>query len=454
MLQTQLLDHPEGIDVGGDIRAHAGQDQARAAATKSAPGQGMADRVTRDGACGPALPFTAGKPACAPMAPLGYSTNLHAAETLAELHARVVPFATAARQTLDWARLGLDLRLGDAALADLAAPGALADLRATFDDHGLSAHTLNGFPLRAFQAPRVKEQAYLPDWTDPERLASSLRLLDVALALSADPVVTISTVPGSYRPFGAQRNDAAVIAGNLGRWAAAAHRAREATGRTAILCLEPEPWCLLETSHDVAWFWRGPLATYGLAAAQAEIGAAGAEALARHLGVCVDTCHLSLAFEDQATAVTRMAAAGAVIGKCQFSAAPEVRSPATDPAGVAALRALTEPRFMHQTAATSAAGSVVRSEDLPGLDQLLARLPHATAVRSHFHIPVFREPTASGLSSTVHDSLAGLQACLAHGCPHIAVETYTWSILAAAEQDALAGTIRELAFLAQQVPPS
>ena len=388
------------------------------------------------------------------MAPLGYSTNLHAAETLAELHARVVPFATAARQTLDWARLGLDLRLGDAALADLAAPGALADLRATFDDHGLSAHTLNGFPLRAFQAPRVKEQAYLPDWTDPERLASSLRLLDVALALSADPVVTISTVPGSYRPFGAQRNDAAVIAGNLGRWAAAAHRAREATGRTAILCLEPEPWCLLETSHDVAWFWRGPLATYGLAAAQAEIGAAGAEALARHLGVCVDTCHLSLAFEDQATAVTRMAAAGAVIGKCQFSAAPEVRSPATDPAGVAALRALTEPRFMHQTAATSAAGSVVRSEDLPGLDQLLARLPHATAVRSHFHIPVFREPTASGLSSTVHDSLAGLQACLAHGCPHIAVETYTWSILAAAEQDALAGTIRELAFLAQQVPPS
>ena len=83
-------------------------------------------------------------------------------------------------------------------------------------------------------------------------------------------------------------------------------------------------------------------------------------------------------------------------------------------------------------------------EDLHQLDRCLARLPGATAVRSHFHIPVFREPQTSGLSSTVADSRAGLAACLAAGCAHVSVETYTWSILAANERDALDGTVREL----------
>lgn len=386
------------------------------------------------------------------MRPIGYSTNLHAAESLDELLARMVPFAAAVRDALGWNQLGVDLRLGDRALTDLAAPGAQLRLRRALDQHRLTAHTLNGFPLREFQAARVKEQAYLPDWTDPERLASSLRLLEVALALSDDPLVTISTVPGSYRPFGPARNDPALIAANLGRWAAAAHRVFLATGRTAILALEPEPWCLLENSHDVAWFWRGPLAEYGIAAACAEVGAEGAAAIARHLGVCVDTCHLSLAFEDQSAAVARMAAAGALIAKCQFSAAPEVVDPGTDALGVAALRALAEPRFMHQAAARSATGSVVKVADLDELDTLLSRLPNATAVRSHFHIPVFRTPTASGLSTTVADSAAGLAACRAHGCTHIAVETYTWSILAADEQDARQGTIRELRHLQGLLP--
>ncbi len=386
---------------------------------------------------------------CTVMRPIGYSTNLHAAESLNELVARMVPFAAAVRIGLGWDRLGVDLRLGDRALADLTLPGAQARLRRALDEHHLAAHTLNGFPLSEFQAARVKEQAYLPDWTDPARLTSSLRLLEVALALSDDRLLTISTVPGSYRPFGLAHNDPAIIAANLGRWAAAAHRVFLATGRTAVLALEPEPWCLLENSHDVAWFWQGPLAEHGVAAATEEVGAEGAAAVARHLGVCVDTCHLSLAFEEQATAVARMAAAGALIAKCQFSAAPEVLHPGTDAPGVAALRALAEPRFLHQTAARSASGSVVKVSDLDQLDTLLSRLPNATAVRSHFHIPVFRQPTANGLSTTVADSAAGLAACRAHGCTHVAVETYTWSILAANEQDARSGTIRELQHLDQ-----
>lgn len=388
------------------------------------------------------------------MPPLGYSSNLHPAEGADEVAATVRTFAGEARRRLGWQRLGIDLRLGSRAIADLGDAEALGRLRRALDDSAVEAFTINAFPLRPFQQPVVKREAYLPDWTMAERLADTRRLIPIALALSDGDEVTISTSPGTYRPLAAGAGVERVVASALGAWAAAAAIAHRASGRSVVLCLEPEPWCLLETSYDVAAFWRGPLAEHGLAAATAALDgdqAAARAALARHLGICFDTCHLSLAFEDQAQACARMAGAGARIAKCQVSAAPEVRVPRDDAAGVAALRALAEPRFLHQTAAATAAGSMAKVEDLDQLDACLARLPDAVAVRSHFHIPVFREPTTQGLSTTITDSLAGLAACRAAGCAHIAVETYTWSILAATERDALAGTVTELQWLQERM---
>jgi sugar phosphate isomerase/epimerase len=390
-----------------------------------------------------------------PLAPLGYSSNLHAAETVDELEGVLASFTAEARRRLGWERLGLDLRLGSVAIRELAAdPKPLARLRRALDAAGAAAHSLNAFPLRPFQAAVVKADAYRPDWTESEREYDTIAIIPVALGLSDDRLVTVSTVPGSYRPFGAARNDHGAIAGALGRFAAHAALAKRACGRQVVLALEPEPWCTLETSHDAVAFWRGPLASHGVVAAAALLDgdqAAARTAVAEHLGVCFDTCHLSLAFEDQRAAVARLVAAGVRIAKCQFSAAPEVLDPHHDRAGVAALRALAEPRFMHQTAAASASGSLSKVEDLDQLDTCLARLPSATAVRSHFHIPVFREPQGSGLSSTVADSRIGLAACIAAGCEHLSVETYTWSILAAHERDALDGTVRELVALQQAV---
>ena len=388
------------------------------------------------------------------MLPLAYSSNLHAAENIPSLIHALQTFSAAVRSSLGWPRLGLDLRLGSTMIHELEDPATRAGLRNALDAAGCDPFTFHAVPLRPFQAAVVKRNAYLPDWTSPERLGDTLRLIPLVAELSDHQEITISTVPGTYRPLVAGGGAAMQVATALGRFAAAAARFERERGRTVVLCLEPEPWCLLETSWDVAAFWTGPLAQAGLAACMADLdqdGPAARRALRTHLGICFDTCHLSLAFEDQAAAARRMAQAGARIAKCQFSAAPEVRSPATDPDGVAALAALAEMRFMHQTAAASEAGSLSKVEDLDQLDECLARLPNARAVRSHFHIPVFREPTASGLSTTVDDSLAGLVACRAEGCTHLSVETYTWSVLSPSERDAQSGTTRELAWLAQRL---
>jgi hypothetical protein len=385
-----------------------------------------------------------GRAHAAGMPPLAYSTNLHPAESSAEIGEALVRFAGPLRAELGWDRLGLDLRLGSRALG-----GDLPALRRILDAQGLSAHTLNGFPLRPFQAARVKEDAYLPDWSEPERLADSLRLLEAALVLSDEPELTISTSPGSFQPLGARRNDQRGFAAALGTWAAAAAHLQRQRGRTVVLCPEPEPWCSLETSWDVAAFWSGPLAAEGLAACAAGLDGdlpAARAALDRHLGVCFDTCHLSLAWEDQAAAVARMRAAGARIAKCQVSAAPQAE--ARDPAQVAALATMHEPRFLHQTSASDGGGSTARVVDLDQLEEALARLPGATAVRSHFHVPIDAVRLGNGLATTAADSRLGLAACLAAGCSHVAVETYTWPLLAGDEASRRAGTRRELEILA------
>lgn len=374
------------------------------------------------------------------MQPLAYSTNLHAAESAGEIAAALAAFAGPLRDRLGWDRLGVDLRLGSAALG-----GDLDALRRTLDQHRLSAHTLNGFPLRPFQAARVKDDAYLPDWSEPERFADSVRLIHAALRLSDEAEVTVSTCPGSFRPLGPRRNDPVAFAAALGRWAALAHQVRRSTGRSVVLCLEPEPWCLLETSWDVAWFWSGPLALHGVTAAAQLLDGdqqAAREAVAGQLAVCFDTCHLSLAFEDQAAAAARMREAGARIAKVQVSAAPQ--ADARLAGEVAALGAMAEPRFLHQSAARDAVGGVARCVDLDGLPEALGRLPGAVEVRSHFHVPIDAARLGNGLLTTAADSRLGLAACLAAGCRHVSVETYTWPLLAVDEAGRREGTGREL----------
>lgn len=385
---------------------------------------------------------------------LGYSTNLHAAESLADIDQFLAGFTNDIRCRLGWSDIGVDLRLGSQAIAELSHPSCVAALRRRLDSVGARAHSINAFPLLPFQTDVVKHNAYRPDWTEEQRASDTTALIALALALCDDEQVTISTVPGSYRPFGPHHNNPVLIATALGTWAAAAAQAWRQTGRTVLLCLEPEPWCFLESSHDVATFWTGALADHGVEACTIAMRGdrrAAQQAIARHLGICFDTCHTSLAFENQAEAVTRISRAGARIAKCQFSAAPEVRNPHRDQAGVAALRALAEPRFLHQTCAATAGGVLSKVQDLDQLDTCLALLPEAIAVRSHFHIPVFRPVKDHGLSSTIADSLAGLNACIAAGCRHISVETYTWSVLAPDQRDIATGTARELETLAHAV---
>ncbi|MFD5751945.1 metabolite traffic protein EboE [Streptomyces sp. NPDC127033] len=341
---------------------------------------------------------------------LAYCTNVHPAETLEGVLAQLRDHCEPVRKRLGRDRLGIGLWLAkDAAQALINDPVVLRGLRAELDRRGLEVVTLNGFPYEGFGAEEVKYRVYKPDWADPERLSYTADLARLLAALLPDDVTegSVSTLPLGWRTDWDDRaahTAHAALTTLSGRLDAL----EELTGKSIRIALEPEPGCIVETTADAI----APLTALG----------------SDRIGICVDTCHLATSFEDPATALDALEAARIPVPKAQLSAAlhaehphlPEVRE---------ALRAFAEPRFLHQTRTSTAAG--LRGTD--DLDEALAgrSLPEGAPWRAHFHVPL-HAPPAPPLTSTLpvlQDALARLVGGAAPRTRHLEVETYTWQAL-------------------------
>ncbi|MFD8541676.1 metabolite traffic protein EboE [Streptomyces rubrogriseus] len=339
---------------------------------------------------------------------LAYCTNVHAAEDLDGVLAQLARYGEPVRERLGADRIGLGLWLAAPVVTALAADRSALDLlRKELDLRGIEVVTLNAFPYAGFHAPTVKKAVYRPDWTERPRLDHTLACARVLAELLPPDAArgSVSTLPLAWRtPWTPRRDDLARRHLDLLSQGLAALAAD--TGRTVRVGFEPEPGCLIETTG------------------QAVARLAGADP--ERLGVCVDTCHLAVAFEEPGPALTRLAAALPVV-KTQASCAVHADRPA-DPAARAALAAFAERRFLHQTR-QAAPGGPAAVDDLP--EALRGALSGDAAWRVHYHVPVQRD-LPSPLRSTRPELVAALTTLL--GGPaaltdHVEVETYTWPVL-------------------------
>ncbi|MBU8552886.1 metabolite traffic protein EboE [Streptomyces rochei] len=345
---------------------------------------------------------------------LAYCTNVHPAETLDGVLAQLRDHCEPVRRRLGRDRLGIGLWLAkDAAHALVTDPSALRGLRTELDRRGLEVVTLNGFPYQGFGAEEVKYRVYKPDWADPERLEHTTALARVLAGLLPDDVTdgSISTLPLAWRTaWDETRADKARSA--LVTLAERLDALHELTGRSIRIGLEPEPGCVVETTHD----------------AIAPLGAIGHD----RIGVCVDTCHLATSFEDPHTALDALTAARVPVVKSQLSAALHAEHPSR-PEVRDALAAFAEPRFLHQTRTTTATAGLRGTDDL---DEALAAggpLPDTAPWRAHFHVPLHADPAAP-LTSTLPVLKSALSRLVGGARPltrHLEVETYTWQALPA-----------------------
>lgn len=362
---------------------------------------------------------------------LTYCLNIHPGETWPEVlhavrtHARAVRDRVGAGQAF-----GLGLRLGQRAAEQLGADDEIKAFADFMADDGLYVFTINGFPHGAFHGTPVKTSVYEPDWRKPQRRDYTKTLIDIlARLVPSDTHGSISTVPGSYKQWIDTDDDVCRMAENLADCAAHADQVRETSGRTIEICLEPEPDCFLETTDETLSFLTGRLLEHGvphLCATRECTNATAETILRRHIGVCLDTCHVALQYEPLGTALRRYEDAGVRVSKIQVSAALKT---VPTPEAQNELGPFDEPVYLHQVKARHA-DTIVSYPDLP---RALAAAAAAGADewRVHFHVPLYFTGS-DWLGSTAAELDADFfEALEASSATHLEIETYTYDVLPA-----------------------
>ena len=363
---------------------------------------------------------------------LTYCTNIHAGEEWPDVRDAIAAVLPKVRRHLGAdGPFGIGLRLSASAASALAAPATLAEFQRYLADTNHYVFTINGFPYGAFHRARVKEHVYLPDWRDPRRLEYSNQLADLLAALLPHDIATgsVSTVPGAFKPHIKSQSDVEAVARGIRAHAGYLAQLESRTGRRITLALEPEPSCLLETAAETCEFFDKYLAD---------------AAVRRYIGVCVDTCHMAVEFEDPSQLLTTFSKAGVDVVKVQISSALDVAS-----SDIGALRPFAEDTYLHQVV-TRHGSALERFVDLP---DALAHAGETGDWRVHFHVPLFLERLGA-LATTQPFVAAFLKALRANPvCDQLEVETYTWDVLPAEHRtiDVAEAIARELDWVRSQL---
>jgi len=387
---------------------------------------------------------------------LTYCTNIHAGQSWQDIRASLDEYVPAIKSTVAQSQpMGIGLRLSGEAAAVARQPEALASFRDQLSALGAYVFTINAFPFGPFHGVRVKEDVYLPDWRDRERVAFTANSAAVLAGILPDGIEgSISTVPGAFKPNGRSSEAVAAMARNLMMAVADLVDLKRRTGKHIALALEPEPCCFLETTDESIAFFEGALLkpeTLDMLGGITGVGRSEAEILLRrHLGICYDVCHGSVEYEDTVAALDRLLAAGIAIPKIQLSAA--MRIPAMTKGLIDAVMRYNDGVYLHQSIVRSG-DNLSRHVDLPDAVTAFGEGQADGEWRIHCHVPVFLADLGE-ISSTRSDLVATLAALRQRTrSSHLEVETYTWDVL---PDDVRTGSksadiAREIAFCRQEL---
>ncbi|KAB2649801.1 MAG: TIM barrel protein [Verrucomicrobia bacterium] len=351
---------------------------------------------------------------------LAYCTNVHRGENWAETFGTLIEHTLRVKERAQPnGRYAIGLRLSDQASRELSDPKTLLAFQRWLDEHDCYVFTVNGFPFGQFHGTRVKENVYLPDWTDPQRLNYTTRLFDL-LAQLVPPGVegSVSTLPGSFKDFIKTPDQERAIRDSI--WKCIEHVAKLSarTGRSFHLGLEPEPFGYFENSPETVKFFH-----------QLRDEHPNDPRLNTHLGVNYDTCHFAIEFEEAHAALAHFQQHHIRISKIHLSNALKLRP---TPPALKRLAAFADDIYLHQVIVHHENGTITKFRDLaPALNSSLATSPAVLDEwRVHFHVPLQMKPTAE--LDTTADHVDGILNCLSVQpslCSHLEMETYTWAVL-------------------------
>ncbi len=387
---------------------------------------------------------------------LTYCTNVHPIGDLASWRDTISRFGAGIRSNLGWKTLPMGLWFPATLAGEIEqdSPIFLSKIKVLLQEQGLSTFTANGFPFGNFHDKVVKTKVYQPDWSDANRLDYTLacaRILSGLLPKGSEG--SLSTLPLGWR-IGWSEELSRIAVRNLLTYVQYARTLADTGGQSIRLAIEPEPGCVLETTDQVVEFWN----TF-LRPEAKRIGIAAAD-LNHFCGLCYDTCHQAVQFEDPIEALNTYREHDIPIAKMQLSSAL-VFSPDVSRQSQPLRNQFVEERFLHQTRIRTPDG-LLHFDDLPlalaeaNRNQDLWSYPW----RVHFHVPIHADGMldANLISTTRDDMLAAFKFSIKHDlCRHFEVETYTWSVLPESHRpkndaELMASIAGELRFIVNHVP--
>jgi len=357
---------------------------------------------------------------------LGYCTNIHRGETWVETFDALKNYTLRVKEQLCPNQpYGIGLRLSAEAAEDLrSGEGEMQRFREWLEANSCYVFTINGFPYGVFHGERVKEQVYVPDWTQKERLDYTCLLFDLLSELLPEGKSgSVSTLPGSFKEFITDEGDQVeTMVQNLLECHSHIQGLREKTGQDLHLGLEPEPLGYFETSRETVSFFQRLLSgarEKGLDEGQ----------LLQNIGVNYDTCHLAIEYEEADQALGRLKEAGIRISKIHLSSALSLR-PTTE--ARERLKSFEEDVYLHQVVIREGEKVTQRFRDLPDALAFASRAGAAIGDewRVHFHVPVHAQPEAL-FGDTREHIIATMDVLAADPglCAHFEIETYTWAVM-------------------------
>jgi len=349
---------------------------------------------------------------------LAYCTNIHRGDGWEETFNGLKNHALRVRDQVARGKpFVLGLRLSNQALSELRDPLARKNFRTWLEKENCAVAGINGFPFGSFHGAPVKDQVFSPDWSEPARLDYTKRLFDLLAEVGTlGGAGTVSTLPGSFKGFNRNADAQKAIRKNILDCAEHLARLRDRTGLNMRLALEPEPMGLVENTDET-------IQLFNILREEAT----HPEFVDEFLGVCYDTCHFALQYEEPADAIARLNQNGAPVVKLHLSSALRLKP---TPRALQRLATMQEPVYLHQCIGRRNDGMLERYKDIP--NAIASSSAHALEeMRVHFHVPLTAQNLGDDLSTTSkHLSNALDVVTRTPGLVReLEIETYTWEVL-------------------------
>ena len=364
---------------------------------------------------------------------LTYSTLVHPGDTWAEIWNSLTTYVPKVKaRVAPNESFGVSLRLSASSAHTLTNDaGERKRLKAFLDENDMYLYTVNAFPYGAFKGKIVKEDVYEPDWRTDARAVYTMEVANILAEVTNEGIdPTIQSPPLAFKPNIQNDKHVQELTHQVLRVVAHLISLHKSTGRKVRLCLEPEPYCYLETTEEAIEYFKNHL--YSASAidsivAQAGISRASAEeALHEHLGMVYDICHQAVEFEDIGGSLQALADAGIPVFKLQEAAA--IRTPEVTQEKVDALRRFADTVYLTQTV-EQRDGKLTRYLNLEDAFEAWEKDPGPREWRTHFHVPVFLDDLGEFKTTrfAIEDALEFHKKNKLS--PQLEIETYTWDVL-------------------------